>query len=71
MSTGVLDQLGEAIDALSDVDVDILTDAELDGLVIGLQRARHRLAGVTAGALARWDARGYYDAPDDPDQPAA
>ena len=45
MSTGVLDQLGEVIDALADVDVDALTDTELDELVIGLQRARHRLAG--------------------------
>ena len=60
MGTGVLDQLGEAIDALADVDVDALPDCELDALVIGLARTGHRLAGIKAGALAHWDARGIW-----------
>jgi hypothetical protein len=53
----VLDQLDEAIDALGDATVD---DGELDSLVIGLMRARHRLAAVTAGVLACWDACGVW-----------
>ena len=56
MRTEVLDQLGDGIDTLADLDVDSLTDAELDELVIGLQRMRHRLAGLAAvcvGSLGR------------------
>jgi hypothetical protein len=57
MSAGVLDQLDEAIDALADAAVD---DGELDAVLIGLMRARHRLAAVTADVLAHWDASGVW-----------
>jgi hypothetical protein len=60
MLTGVLERLDEAIRAVAELDVDTLGDSELDDLVIALQRARHRLAGVAAGPLARWDARGVW-----------
>ena len=52
--------LHQAIDDLAACDVDSLSDGELDQVVIALQRARHRLAGVAAAALARWDARGVW-----------
>ena len=52
--------LNAAIDGLVGVDLDALADGELDELVIGLQRARHRLAGATAGPVARWDASGVW-----------
>jgi hypothetical protein len=60
MSTGVLDQLGDAVDSLGDLDTDTLGDAELDALLIELMRTRHRLAAATADVLARWDARGVW-----------
>ncbi|MET0461013.1 MAG: DUF222 domain-containing protein, partial [Ilumatobacteraceae bacterium] len=60
MLDGVFDQLDEAIRTIADADLDALTPAELDTLVIRLLRARHRLAGVTAGALARWDTNGVW-----------
>jgi hypothetical protein len=55
MFAGVIERLDEAITAIADIDLDTLTDPDLDGFVIGLQRARHRLAGLTAAPLARWD----------------
>jgi hypothetical protein len=60
MSVEVLERLNEAIDAVADVDVDTLTDSQLDEFVIALQRARHRLVGATTGALARWDGVGVW-----------
>jgi hypothetical protein len=33
---------------------------DLAGFVVGLQRARHRIAGVTARPLAGWDAAGVW-----------
>jgi hypothetical protein len=47
-----LERLNEAITAVADVDVETLGEDDLDELVNGLQRARHRLAGKTAGPLA-------------------
>ncbi len=52
----------EAISAVAGLDVDTLTDAELDTLVVGLQRARHPLAGAGAGLLARWDVTAVWSA---------
>ena len=60
MSTGVLEPLGEAIDALNSLDADTLGDGELDALLVELMRTRHRLAAATAAVLARWDARGVW-----------
>jgi Domain of unknown function (DUF222) len=60
MGTGVLDQLNETIDRAAGLDVDALTDTELDELTVGLQRVRHRLAALNASALARWDGRGVW-----------
>ncbi len=56
----VLERLDEAITALAAVDVDAIDDTTLDAFVIAVQRARHRLAGAGATALARWDAAGVW-----------
>lgn len=56
----VLERLHEAISAIADVDFDTLGDGALDELVVGLQRARHRLAGVAAAPLTRWEAVGVW-----------
>ena len=53
----VVEQLDKAIDALSTLDPDALTDAELDEAVIELQRQRNRLGAVAARLLGRWDRR--------------
>jgi hypothetical protein len=53
----VVEQLDKAIDALSSLDPDALTDAELDQAVIALQRQRNRLGAAAARVLARWDRR--------------
>jgi multidrug efflux pump subunit AcrA (membrane-fusion protein) len=53
----VVEQLDKAIDALSTLDPDTLTDAELDEAVIELQRHRARLGAVAARLLGRWDRR--------------
>ena len=60
MGTEVLDQLDEGIDALAGLDVDSLTDAELDALVIGLRGCGTVSPALTASALARWDGRGVW-----------
>ena len=60
MSLEAMHRLNEAIDGLAAVDVDTLSGGELDEWVIGLQRARHRLAGIAAGALSRWDTLGVW-----------
>src|SRR5262245_35455816 len=52
-----VEQLAAAINTLLTLDVDALTDAELDEAVIGLQRQRARSGAVAAGLLARWDSR--------------
>jgi hypothetical protein len=53
----LVEQLDKAIDALSSLDPDALTDAELDQAVIALQRQRARLGAVAARVLGRWDRR--------------
>jgi hypothetical protein len=53
----VVEQLDKAIDALSTLDPDTLTDTELDQAVIDLQRQRARLGAVAARLLGRWDRR--------------
>jgi hypothetical protein len=53
----VVEQLDKAIDALSTLDPDTLTDTELDEAVIELQRQRARLGAVAARLLGRWDRR--------------
>src|SRR6188474_1969220 len=60
MVDGVFSQLDDVISTLAGVDVDTLAPSELDALVVGLQRARHRLAGVSADVLARWDTAGVW-----------
>src|SRR5262245_60666246 len=52
-----VEQLNEAIDALLNVDLDTLTDPELDAAVVELQRQRARLGVVAARLLGRWDHR--------------
>ncbi|MET0457911.1 MAG: DUF222 domain-containing protein, partial [Ilumatobacteraceae bacterium] len=56
----VFSRLGEVITSIAELDVDSLTDAELDALVVGVQRAGQQLAGVGAAALARWDGAGVW-----------
>jgi hypothetical protein len=53
----VVERLEKAIDALSMLDPDALSDAELDEAVIALQRQRARLGAVAARVLGRWDRR--------------
>src|SRR6187200_697117 len=60
MVDGVFSQLDDVIATLAGVDVDTLAPSELDALVVGLQRARQRLAGVSAGVLVRWDTAGVW-----------
>lgn len=57
MGNELVDQVHTAIDALAALDVDTLTDAELDEVTITVQRERHRLAAVSAKLTARWDDR--------------
>ncbi len=52
-----VEQLNAAIDAVSTLDPDTLTDAELDQAMIQLQQQRARLGAVAARLLARWDSR--------------
>ena len=56
----VFNQLGDVITTLAQLDVDTLSDAELDALVIGTQRACQQLAAVGAAPLARWDTAGVW-----------
>src|SRR5215216_4726470 len=59
MGTAV-DTLQETISALAAVDLDTLTDFELDDLTIRLQHEAHRLAAVSAKVAARWETRGVW-----------
>lgn len=52
-----LDELAEAINAVSDIDVDSLDDDTLHHLTVSLARQRDRLAVAHARVLARWDKR--------------
>src|SRR4051812_16128611 len=53
----MLEGLDAAIDALHAIDLDSLSDEELDDCVVGLQESCSRLAAAQARLLARWDAR--------------
>jgi Domain of unknown function (DUF222) len=50
-----LETLSAGVDALLDDDVDVLDDAQLDELVIGLSRHEARLTAVKARVLQRWE----------------
>src|SRR5262245_7867461 len=52
-----VEQLNEAIDALLTLDLDSLTDPELDAAVVELQKQRARLGVVAARLVGRWDRR--------------
>ena len=54
--TGV-ETLNTAIDTAAAVDIDTLTDSQLDTELVRLIRARHRLDAQIARRCARWDAR--------------
>src|SRR3954470_2172185 len=53
----MLEGLDQAIDALNAIDLDALSDEELNECVLGLQDSCSRLAAAQARLLARWDAR--------------
>src|SRR4051812_17959569 len=52
----MLERLDQAIGALNAIDLDGLSDQELDDLVVGLQDSCSRLVAAQARLLARWDA---------------
>ncbi|MFV0309114.1 MAG: DUF222 domain-containing protein [Desertimonas sp.] len=52
-----VDRVEMGIDALAGVDLDGLTDGELDSELVGLMRLRHRLDAEIARRVQRWDAR--------------
>ena len=52
-----LEQLTSAIDALTALDIDALTDTELHTAVVSLQRLGDRLTVITAPLLQRWHHR--------------
>src|SRR4051812_38930614 len=53
----MLERLDQAIDTLNAIDLDALSDEELNECVLGLQDSCSRLAAAQARLLARWDAR--------------
>ena len=55
--SGPVEQLDTAIEAMSTLDPDTLTDPELHDAVVELQRQRARLGVAAARLLARWDQR--------------
>src|SRR4051794_20937522 len=57
MSTAVVDTISEALNAAADVDLEALSDRDLDGELVALLRLRHRLDAEIARRAARWDAR--------------
>ena len=56
MTSGV-DTISEAVGGLADIDLDTLTDGELDDELVGLIRLRHRLEAEIARRADRWDRR--------------
>jgi len=56
----VVEQLRGLLDEVAAIDLDGLSDGELDELTVGLERQRSRLAVIAAGPLARWDARAVW-----------
>jgi Domain of unknown function (DUF222) len=57
MEESAIGLISSAIDALCDVDVDALSDAELHAIVVSLQRLGDRLTIVGAPLLERWRQR--------------
>ena len=55
--SGVVDTVSEAIDGLAGVDLDTLTDGELDDELVAMVRLRHRLDAEIARRADRWDRR--------------
>jgi 5-methylcytosine-specific restriction endonuclease McrA len=53
----MLEGLDAAIETLNAIDLDTLSDQDLDDLVVGLQDSCSRLAAAQARLVARWDAR--------------
>jgi hypothetical protein len=53
----MLTHLDAAIDALSALDLDDLSDPQLHDLVVGLETRCSRLAAARAHVTQRWDAR--------------
>ncbi|MBA3289479.1 MAG: DUF222 domain-containing protein [Acidimicrobiia bacterium] len=53
----VVDQLGEAVDGAAAVELDTLSDSELDAELVALLHLRHRLDAQIARRAAAWDAR--------------
>src|SRR3954463_15907332 len=53
----MLERLDQAIDTLNAIDLDALSDEELNSCVLDLQDSASRLAAAQARLLARWDAR--------------
>lgn len=60
MSNTVVERMAGAIDAVADVDLDALSDDDLDDELVGLMRQHHRLAAEIARRAQRWDARSVW-----------
>ena len=56
----VVETLSEAVDDAAAVDLDTLTDGELDTELVAMVRLRHRLDAEIARRARRWDARGVW-----------
>ena len=56
----VVETLSEAIDDAAAVDLDTLTNGELDAELVALVRLRHRLDAEIARRACRWEARGVW-----------
>lgn len=55
MVAGVVDMVQAANDAVADVDLDTLTDKELDIELVALVQERHRLDAQIARRATRWE----------------
>ena len=55
--SGAVDTMSEAVEAAADVDLDTLTDGELDDELVAMVRLRHRLDAEIARRVDRWDRR--------------
>ncbi len=61
MGSGLDGGLGAAIDELSARNPADVCDDDLDALVVAVQRCSHRLAGVRATLIGRWDGRRVWE----------
>jgi hypothetical protein len=55
-----VEALQQTLEAVAAVDLDTLTDGELDDELVALVRLRHRLDGTIARRAARWEASGVW-----------